>query len=161
MRKFETLFVILWHLKYCNFERCCGNEVKYHFKTLYVIKLLPLSISLVFGSVVYVIAFGIEKGFWVHFSWYLFLLLKTLLHLLYDNFGKSKVWVSLLLNLILYWRFLVTLLTPHEYKFAFFVTLIHYTLFLNLNSELWLSFSKFWGNDLHIKRLCHQQSGEF
>ena len=114
MRKFETLFVILWHLKYCNFERCCSNEV---------IKLLPLSISLVFGSVVYVIAFRIEKGFWVHFSWYIFLLLKTSLHLLYDNLGKSKVWVSLLLNLILYWRLLVTLLTPHEYKFAFFVTL--------------------------------------
>ena len=43
--------------------------------------------------------------FWVHFSWHIFLLLKTLWHVLIKNLGKTKLWVSVFLNLILHWWF--------------------------------------------------------
>ena len=111
---------------YCNFERCRSGEIRYILKhymylncclSVFLLSLIQLS------DPICVIAFGIKKALWVLFSWYIFLLLKTLWHVLYQNLGKIKVWVSLLLNLIVYWWFLVNLLIPNEYKFAFLVTL--------------------------------------
>ena len=57
------------------------------------------------SGLIYAIAFNIEKVFWVHFSWHIFLLLKTLWHVLIKNLGKTKLWVSVFLNLILHWWF--------------------------------------------------------
>ena len=41
----------------------------------------------------------------------------------HENLEKTELWVSLLLNLILYWWFLVNLLIPNTYKFALLVML--------------------------------------
>ena len=47
----------------------------------------------------------------------------VLLYIHNGNLGKTEVWVSLLLNLILHWWFLVNLLIPNTYKFALLVML--------------------------------------
>ena len=116
-------------IPYCDFERRCGNEFRYILRHMticnfhYCHSVLAFMSSLVHSSgPICVIAFGIEKVLWVQFSRYISLL-KTLWHVLNENLRNTKVRIRLLLYLILYWYFLVNLLIPREYKFAFLVTL--------------------------------------
>ena len=108
------------------------SDISKHYVYLQVPKLLAFSLSLIFGSVTWSnLSYGPslwhrESAMSALFSIYI-VSVKNFRHQvlwIYENLGKTRVWVSLLLNLILYWWFLVNLLIPNTCKFALLVIML-------------------------------------
>ena len=110
-----------YHLKYCNFKRCCWNEIRYILKH-YVPKLLPFSLFLVCCNLCYSL-WHRESTLSAFFIKYYFFFSKPYGMCYMRTWEKLKFESVFLIKFYIDDFWLICLLIPNEYKFGFLLTL--------------------------------------